>query len=92
VEESMLGEQVLSPASTEEDIQKFFNRFDSRYLDDSKQKDMREALAKGMSIYIGDVIFEEAEWQIDYFYREMWDVVKENSNGEFKAIDDLLYY
>jgi hypothetical protein len=91
VEDNILGEKNLSPENTEEEIEKGFD--DSYYFDyEADRKEAREALANGLSVYSGKVVFEECDWQLAKIYTDIWNIVKENSDGDFKAIDDDLSY
>ncbi len=91
VEKELLGEEILTPESTEEEIQKVFEEEEWGYFNEDKQNEIREALKSGKSIYSGWVSFEE-----DYDYAEMfekvWKLMEENSDGDFVAIDDDLSY
>jgi hypothetical protein len=91
VEDNMLGKKLLSPTSTEEEIQECF---DGNYCfdDDSARKGAKEALANGLSVYSGKVVFDECEWHLGNIYTDIWEIVEENSDGDFKAIDGDLSY
>jgi hypothetical protein len=66
---------------------------DSYYFDyEEDRKEARKALANGLSVYSGEVVFEECEWQLAKIYTDIWNIVKENSDGDFKAIEADLSY
>lgn len=91
VEKELLGKEILTPESTEEEIQEVFEEEEWGYFNEDRQKEIREALKSGKSIYSGWVSFEG-----DYDYAEMlekvWKLMEENSDGDFIAIDDDLSY
>jgi hypothetical protein len=91
VEDNLLGQKILSPTSTEEEIQKCF---DDNYCfyDDSNKQEVKKALADGLCVYCGEVVFEECEYSLEDIYKDIWRIVQENSNGNFKAIDADLSY
>jgi hypothetical protein len=91
VEDHILGQKLLSPSSTEEEIEKCFDE-NYCFYDDSFKEDSKEALANGLCIYSGDVGFEDCVWSLGHIYRAIWKIVKENSDGDFEAIDDDLSY
>jgi hypothetical protein len=90
VEEKILGEKLLTPESTEEEIEKCFDEY--CLDDDSVTNNIKEALSNGMSVYYGDIVFAESSWNLEEIYTDVWKIVKENSDGDFKAIDDDLSY
>jgi hypothetical protein len=91
VEDNILGEMNLTPENTEEEIENGFD--DSYYFDyEEDRKEARKALANGLSVYSGEVVFEECEWQLAKIYTDIWNIVKENSDGDFKAIEADLSY
>jgi hypothetical protein len=91
VEDNILGDMVLSPTSTEEEIQECF---DENYCfdDDSNKNEAKKALANGLCIYSGDVTFDECEWHLGNIYTDIWEIVEKNSNGAFEFIDGDLSY
>jgi hypothetical protein len=92
VEDHLLGEKVLSPTSTAEEIQQCF---DEHYFFDEhadRQEEAKQALANGLCVYCGEVVYEECEYHLADIYSDIWKLVEENSNGDFSAIDDDLSY
>ena len=91
VEKELLGKEILTPESTEEEIQEVFEEEEWGYFNEDRQKEIREALKSGKSIYSGWVSFEGG-----YDYAEMlekvWKLMEENSDGDSIAIDDDLSY
>jgi hypothetical protein len=92
VEDNLLGKKILSPTSTEEEIQKCFDDNYCFYNDSNKQEELKKALADGLSVYYGRIVFEECEYSLAEIYEDIWKIINENSNGDFQAIDDDLSY
>ena len=93
VEQKLLGEKVLTPESTEEEIQKLFEE-DWRFEDENRQHAVREALKSGKSIYSDWVSFEDncAEYEYADIFKSIWEIMEKNGNGDFVAIEDDLSY
>ena len=91
IEGKFLGEEVLSPESSEEEIQKVFEE-DWEFEDEDRQKEVRDALAAGKSIYSGDVDFECGDEYYAEIFESVWRIMEENSDGDFIAIDGDLSY
>lgn len=92
VERKFLGEPILTPESTEEEIKKEFE--DNWYFCDfeERQNEVREALKKGMSVYSGDVVFEETEYRLADMYEKVWEIMEQAGDGNFEGIDTDLSY
>jgi hypothetical protein len=91
VEDNILGKKLLSPTSTEEEIKLYLDDYHWGNNESNRQQ-IKNALANGLSVYGGAVIFEECEWNLEQIYKDIWKIVQENSNGEFRAIDTDLDY
>lgn len=93
VEQKLLGEIMLTPESTEEEIQNVFEE-EWEFHDEDKQREVREALQSGKSIYSGWVSFEDdcAEYGYAGIFEKIWKIMEENGDGNFVAIDDDLSY
>ncbi|MDD3339123.1 MAG: hypothetical protein PHS82_09740 [Lachnospiraceae bacterium] len=91
IEEELLGEKVLSPESTEEDIQKVFEEY-WNFHDKDMQKQVRESLKTGKSIYCGTVNYEDAEGYYAEMFEDIWEIMKESAPDEFDEIDTDLSY
>ena len=92
VEKSFLGRPMLTPESTEEEIQKIFHdvwEFEG-YKD--RQVAARKALKQGKTIYGGYISYEQSEYSYASVFEEIWDILKENGDGNFETIDDDLSY
>lgn len=89
VTDQMLGEKLLTPDSTEDQIQK---AFDEEYIDEEKQKKIRAALKEGKTVYNGWVMFECCEENYAVLFEKLWRKLEEASGNEFITIDGNLDY
>lgn len=91
VERKFLGEPILTPESTEEEIA---NEFEDNWdlHDEDKQKEIRKALKKGMSICAGTVMFEETEYHLADIYEKVWEIMDMVGADNFEGIDTDLSY
>ena len=62
VQENMIGKKVLTPESTEQDIQKLS---DDNYFVSDHEDEIKEALKTGNDIYVGDMDLEMPEGELD---------------------------
>ena len=89
VERQFLGEPILTPENTEEEIAKEFEENWDLHGED-KQKEVREALKNGMSIFSGNVIYEDTEDRLADIYEKVWEILEQADN--FEGIDTDLSY
>lgn len=89
VENALLGEKVLSPNSTEEEIQKAIKE---NYELEDNEEEVRRALKNGLSIYDGWVSFEDPDWKISSFYEDIWALLGEKMGRRFQEIETSLEY
>jgi len=89
VEEKFLGEKLLSPKSSEEEIQEAIEEI---YLMDKNEKVVRNALANGSDIYTGNVSFEDASYHLTEMYQKLWEILSETNNDNFVEIETSLDY
>lgn len=89
VTEEMLGEKLLTPDSTEEEIQ---HAFEEEYIDEEEQDMVRKALKEGKTVYSGYVVFEECEYNYGAMFEELWRKLEDASSNEFVRIDGNLDY
>ena len=89
VKNELLGKKILTPESSEEEIQQVF---EDMIFDENTQDKVRECLAKGLSIYSGIVNFENDNGMAD-IYRDLWSSLSKKCNDRrFQEIDtDLMY-
>lgn len=85
----MLGDKLLVPGSTEEQIQQ---AFEEENIEEEEQEMIREALKEGKTVYNGWVEFECYEEYYSALFEKLWEALEDASDGEFIAIDGNLYY
>ena len=81
ITETFFGKKVLTPESTEEEIVEAIDKYSLNYY----EKDIRNALKSGKSIYTDEVDLEVPEIQLDEIYRGVWESLSDEKN--FKIID-----
>lgn len=91
VEQKLLGELILTPDSTEEEIQKVFED-EWEFENEDVQAEVREALAKGQSIYSGYVNYEEADYHYAAVFEKLWSALEKVDKDSFTPIKDDLSY
>ena len=91
LEEYVLGKEVLTPDSTEEEVDRFIEDF---IYDESEEKEetIRNTLKEGGSIYTGSVDLGCAEDNYQEMIEEIWEILQENGDGNFVTIDGSLEY
>lgn len=89
VERHFMGKPVLTPESSEEKINAVC---EENYYDEEQVEKIRQALKEGKTIYEGSVVFECCEYDYGKMFTDLWDVLAENSDGDFEAIEDDLSY
>lgn len=90
VEESFLGEPILTPESTEEEIQEVFQN-DWQFKEDEEiQAELRALLKQGKTIYNGWVEYENCDDKYASVFEDIWKILEENGDGNFEAVDDDL--
>lgn len=89
VSERMLGKKMLTPGSTEEQIQKVF---EEEYINEDYQKEIRKALQEGRTIYGDCVCFECCEYDYAELLERLWKQLEEAGGGNFVTIDGNLSY
>lgn len=89
VVEEMLGEKLLTPDSSEEEIQQVF---EEEYIDKEEQEMIRKALKEGKAVYSGWVVFEECDYNYGAMFERLWKKLENASSNEFVRIDGNLDY
>lgn len=89
VEKNFLGKIVLTPESTEEEIQKVIE--ENGFFDEDESA-IRKALQAGKTIYSNWVCFEDCICDYSSTYEDIWEIMSENSDGDFEAINGDLSY
>lgn len=82
-----IGKKVLTPQSSESDIDKVIEEY---YLDEEDRGKIKESLTKNKSIYIGEVDFDEIEYRVRDMYQNIWNSLSENI-GMKQIKTDLRY-
>ena len=89
VEERMLGEKLLTPQSTEEEICAVF---EENYIEEEMQDRIRQALKAGKTVYSDWVEFECCENDYAEMMENLWDCLAETGKEDFEIIDGDLTY
>lgn len=89
IEENMLGEVLLVPGATEEEIAEMLKK---SYIDKDYEQQIREALKEGKTVYSGWVSFEDPSYDVAEVYEDIWEILAESGDGNFVAINDDLSY
>ncbi len=88
--EKFLGDVILTPESTEEEISKVL---EEHYIDDGEQeREIRQALQEGKNIHYGIVDFECLSYEYGELLEDIWRILEENSEDTFLGIDTELFY
>ena len=87
---NMLGDTILTPESSEEEIHKAFK--ENYIRDDDEQAAIRQALAEGKTIRHGDVDFECCEDTYAELFERLWKVLESAAPDTFSILDGDLNY
>ena len=90
VTERMMGDTILTPESSEEEIHKAFK--ENHIWDDDEQTAVRQALAEGKTIRHGDVDFECCEDTYAELFERLWKVLENAAPDTFSILDGDLNY
>lgn len=85
----LLGKNILTPESTEEEIQAVF---DGHYMEKERQSLIRQALAEGKNIRLGNVGFECCEEDYAALFTNLWKALEKSDPDTFTIIDGDLDY
>ena len=86
VEENFLGEKILSPESTEEEITTVIENESLEY----DEKSIRKALKQGQSIYLGYVAYDDGEYRMLDLFQDFWKAFSKADNKNFTQINTEL--
>ena len=84
VARKMLGNAILTPSSSEEEIQ---NTFDDFYISEENQAAIRQALADGKTVYRGCVNFECCEETQAELFERLWEALEDADPDTFSILD-----
>ncbi|MDO4340199.1 MAG: hypothetical protein Q4C91_19275 [Eubacteriales bacterium] len=87
--QEMMGEKILEPGSTEEQIQEIF---DEEYIDEREQKEIRNALKAGKAVYSGRIVYECCDDDYAGLFEKLWKMLEDGGGEEFVTIDGDLSY
>ena len=87
--EEMMGEKMLTPKSTEEEIQKVF---DENYIDDEKRQEILRALKEGKTIYGDCIDFECCDYNYAELFEKLWSKLDDAGEKSIEIIDGDLSY
>ena len=88
VENKFLGGDVVRNL---EDLERFAKE---NYMSETDEEyvRMKNAIEEGFVPSQGWIVYEEAEYVLGEIYEEIWEILKENSDGNFVMIDDDVSY
>lgn len=89
VESKMLGEEILAPGVSEEEMQKIF---EENYIDKGDRERIRKALEEGKTIYSGWVSFDDGDYDLGDMYIGLWKKLEKADGDRFETIDGSLVY
>lgn len=84
VARKMLGNAILTPSSSEEEIQKTFDDF---YISEENQAAIRQALADGKTVYRDCVNFECCEETQAELFERLWEALEDADPDTFSILD-----
>lgn len=91
VEDTFLGEVVLTPESSEDEIQEYLDG-DWIFKDEKKRTLVKHALKEGKNIYEGYVSFEYDAYDDASTFEDIWKILKENGEDSIVEIETSLSY
>ena len=88
VENKFLGGDVVRNL---EDLERFAKE---NYMSETDEEyvRMKNAIEEGFVPSQGWIVYEEADYVLGEIYEEIWEILKENSDGNFVMIDDDVSY
>lgn len=84
VARKMLGNAILTPSSSEEEIQETFDDF---YISEENQAAIRQALADSKTVYRGCVNFECCEETQAELFERLWEALEDADPDTFSILD-----
>ena len=89
VKKQMLGDPVLTPGSSEEEIDAFM---EEEYIDEDYRDEIQRALAEGKTIHYDTVRFDCCEDEFGDMFEGLWKALREADPDAFSIIDGDLNY
>ena len=89
VEKRMLGVRMLTPESTEDEINAVF---EENYIEEEMQDRIRQALKAGKTVYSDWVEFECCENDYAEMREKLWERLSETGKEDYEIIDGDLSY
>ena len=85
VKKQFLGKPILTPESSEEEINEAFKEY--QHLGNKKiQKKVKESLEEGKSVYFGKICYEGCEYNYAEVFLDIWEIMKKHNNDDFYEI------
>lgn len=81
--EKLLGTLALTPDNTEEEISDYITK---HYLNADEEEKIRKALKEGNDVYYGSINYECSEDKLNEIYLKVWEIIENESEGNFKII------
>lgn len=91
IENAFFGRDLLTPKSSEKEIEKVFSD-EYEFEDKDTQQKVRELLKEGKTITQGWVVFDECEYHYTSVFEDIWEIMEKYGDGNFVAIDTDLSY
>lgn len=89
IKEKFLGTPSLTPANTEEEVEKFLK---NNYIEGEEADKIRDIIKSGKSLYYGWISFEECEYDYGSLFENIWKILEEHGDGSIEVIDGDLSY
>lgn len=83
VTKKMLGEELLTPDSTEEQIQSVFKDY---YFSEKNEEIIRELLKKGNSVFYETIPYDESGDRYYDMYLNLWKELTEAEKNDFTVV------
>lgn len=83
--------RFLGSKLSEEELVELKEDYDNKWSR-NKYNAIDQAIKDHMNVYGGNVSFEESDWHLGHIYQEIWNILEENSDGDFVQIDTDLSY
>lgn len=94
VERTFLGKVIIHPEATKEEIENAFEEDEKFEYYDRLRDETLKSIDNGLSIYYGEIIFDEVEYYFTKIFEDIWRIMADNADEEhaFVALNDDLSY